>query len=164
MIDHRCIEPLNRTGLVTAIYTTIRDNAWKYGKDGANDNCRRLAADLNITVDDIVMVSQKHTDRIKTVTGLNRGEMVTRLTDDNEYDGMITDERNLLLCTLEADCVPVYLLDPVNRAIGMVHSGWRGTAANISVNAAELMAKNYNSRPGDILSREINITLILNRQ
>ena len=151
-MEYRNIEQLNNTGLVTAIYTTIKDNAWKYGKDGALDNCRRLAEDLKISTDYMVMISQKHTDRIKKITLANKGEMVTYPTDDNMYDGMITNERNILLCTLEADCVPVYLLDPVNKAIGMVHSGWRGTAANISVNAVNLMRECYNSRPENILA------------
>ncbi len=147
----REIEQLNGTGLVKAVYTTIENCRWKFGNDGASSNIAGLAADLGINVSDMVMVSQKHTDRIKAVDHGNGGEMITFAPDDNIYDGMITDEKNLLLCTLEADCVPVYILDPVRKAIGMVHSGWRGTASNIAVNAVRLMQNKYNSSPEDIM-------------
>ena len=52
---------------------------------------------------------------------------------DGLCDGVITNEKNLMLLTVEADCVPVYILDPVKKAIGMVHSGWRGTVQRITV-------------------------------
>ncbi|MCR5357362.1 MAG: peptidoglycan editing factor PgeF [Lachnospiraceae bacterium] len=145
------IDKLNETGLVKAFYTTIHDCAWKFGKDGAMDNFSSLAKTLKLSTDNMVMVSQKHTDRIKPVDNSNGGEMICFSPSDNEYDGMITNTKNLLLCTLEADCVPVYILDPENRAIGMVHSGWRGTAANISVNAVKMMSERFNSRPEDIM-------------
>ena len=150
-MKYKSIGRLTETGLVTAFYTTIENYAWKFGRDGALDNFTDLAHTLGINREDMVMVQQKHTDRIKAVTHANGGEMITHIPSDNEYDGMITNEKNLLLCTLEADCVPVYLLDPVNSVIGMVHSGWRGTAANISVNAAGSMAENYHSKPEDLL-------------
>ena len=46
-------------------------------------------------------------------------------------DGMITRVPGLLLCVLVADCVPVLVVDPVNRAVGAFHAGWRGTMAGI---------------------------------
>lgn len=57
-----------------------------------------------------------------------------------------------MLCTVEADCTPVYLLDPVHMAIGMIHSGWRGTAARISTNAISLMEQTYGTRAGDMIA------------
>ena len=56
-----------------------------------------------------------------------------------------------MLCTVEADCVPVYILDPKHPAIGMVHSGWKGTASHIVVRAIEKMMKTYGSKANDIL-------------
>ncbi|MCR5507096.1 MAG: peptidoglycan editing factor PgeF [Lachnospiraceae bacterium] len=150
-IKYHGVKQLNETGYVTAVYTTKNDTAWKYGKEGAFENCVRLSSALGIKTDDMVMVSQKHTDKIKVVTRANGGEMVTRFVPDNDFDGMITDERGLMLCTLEADCVPVYLLDPLKKVIGMVHSGWRGTAKNIAVKAVSLMNENFGSDPCDII-------------
>jgi YfiH family protein len=50
-----------------------------------------------------------------------------------------------------ADCVPVFLFDPVRRAVGLVHSGWRGTAECIAPKAAALLQEQYGSRPEDLL-------------
>ena len=42
-----------------------------------------------------------------------------------DVDGLITNEPNVVLATFYADCVPLYFVDPVHRAIGLSHSGWR---------------------------------------
>jgi polyphenol oxidase len=46
-------------------------------------------------------------------------------------DGHATSSPGLLLTVTVADCIPVYLVDPVRRAIALLHSGWRGTANGI---------------------------------
>lgn len=58
---------------------------------------------------------------------------------DDEYgddrrggDGMVTATPGVALCIFTADCVPVLLLDPVNRVVGALHAGWRGTLAAIA--------------------------------
>lgn len=57
-------------------------------------------------------------------------------------DGHATATPGLLLAVTAADCVPVYILDPVDRRIALLHSGWRGTAAGIlSRGIAELKAR-----------------------
>ena len=50
--------------------------------------------------------------------------------DFHDIDGMITDEPGVVLATFYADCVPLYFVDPVHRAIGLSHSGWRGTVVD----------------------------------
>lgn len=149
-IKYYPIEDLDKTGIVISLYTTNRDSAWKYGKLGADKNCKKLADTLKIDINDMVMLNQTHSDGIRVITRKDAGEMVTRPLTKDGFDGMITNEKGLLLCTVEADCVPVYLLDPVHEAIGMVHSGWKGTAKQIAANAVKLMSETYDSRPEDI--------------
>lgn len=149
-IEHIEIKELCDTGLVKAFYTTIDNSVWKYGKDGALDNCEKLSKTLGISLDDMTMVNQTHTSSVRIVSRKNAGEMVTRPITEDGFDGMITNEKGFLICTVEADCVPVYILDPINKAIGMVHSGWRGTAGIISVNAIKLMSEKFGSNPCDI--------------
>lgn len=67
-----------------------------------------------------------------------------------DIDGMITNVPRLPLLTFYADCLPVYLFDPVKRVIGLVHSGWKGTAARISARAVEKMAAEYGCQATDI--------------
>ena len=56
-------------------------------------------------------------------------------------DGLVTTNSNILLTLKVADCVPVFLYEPLKRIIGLVHSGWRGTVENIVLNAIKLMQK-----------------------
>lgn len=47
------------------------------------------------------------------------------------YDGHTTERSGTLLTVSVADCVPVFLLDPERRRVGLLHAGWRGTARGI---------------------------------
>ena len=67
-------------------------------------------------------------------------------------DGLLTDEPGVTLVTYYADCVPLYFLDPVHRAIGLAHAGWRGTVAGMGIKMAEAMAHKFGSRPEELLA------------
>ena len=155
-MKYSTIPILDNTTLVQTICTQKsadnNDGIWKYGEDGALQNYEELAKIFGITTSDIVHVKQTHTASVRVVTRENGGEEVLRPESESGFDGMITQEKNLLLCTLQADCVPVFLLDPVKKVIGMVHSGWKGTADQISVNAVRLMKDTFGCDPSDILA------------
>jgi purine-nucleoside/S-methyl-5'-thioadenosine phosphorylase / adenosine deaminase len=65
-------------------------------------------------------------------------------------DGHATDTPGVLLAVTAADCVPVYLLDPVGRRAALLHAGWRGTAARILSRGIALL-KDRGSRVEDLL-------------
>ncbi len=65
-----------------------------------------------------------------------------------EADGIVTRDPRLLLTVTVADCLPVFLLDRVTGAFGVVHSGWKGTG--IAAEAVRLMAARFGTRPGDV--------------
>jgi len=67
-------------------------------------------------------------------------------------DGIITNKPGLTLMMRFADCVPVLLVDPVKRAIGIVHAGWLGTVNKIVVNAIKKMSEKYATEPRDIIA------------
>lgn len=69
-----------------------------------------------------------------------------------ETDGLITDVPGICLVTFFADCVPLYFVDPVKRAIGLSHSGWRGTVNKMGKVTVEKMTEVFGSAPGDILA------------
>lgn len=62
-------------------------------------------------------------------------------------DGVITDQPDVLLTTVHADCLPVWFYDEEHRAVGLVHAGWRGTLAGIAPKAVKLMQREYGSDP-----------------
>jgi purine-nucleoside/S-methyl-5'-thioadenosine phosphorylase / adenosine deaminase len=66
-------------------------------------------------------------------------------------DGHATDAAGVLLTVTVADCIPVYLLDPVNRAVALLHSGWRGTAGGILAEGVRTLVEGYGSIVDDVL-------------
>jgi YfiH family protein len=68
----------------------------------------------------------------------------------SEADAFITNEKNLPIAIRTADCVPVFIFDPVRRAIGLAHTGWKGTIKSIAAKTVQKMKENYASRPSDL--------------
>jgi copper oxidase (laccase) domain-containing protein len=66
-------------------------------------------------------------------------------------DGIVTNQTGVCLGIYVADCCAVYLVDPVRRAIGLVHSGKKGTELGIAPNAVETMAAQFASNPADLI-------------
>lgn len=69
-----------------------------------------------------------------------------------EGDGLLTNEAGVLVAAGTADCVPVLLVDPMRRAVGAFHAGWRGTAARIVERGVERMHAEFGSDPKDLLA------------
>lgn len=66
-------------------------------------------------------------------------------------DGMVTDQRGTCLGIYVADCCAVFLVDPVRRAIGLVHSGKKGTELVVAPNAIETMTVRFGSHASDLV-------------
>ena len=67
-------------------------------------------------------------------------------------DGILTDNPQVTLFMRFADCVPIFLYDPVRRVVGLAHAGWQGTVHKIAQITVERMVAEYGSYPGDILA------------
>lgn len=99
------------------------------------------------TPEDLVFSDQTHTTNIRVVTEADRGKGFTKPLDYTDVDGLITDVPGLVLATFYADCVPLYFVDPIRKAVGLSHSGWRGTVHKIGKITVQAMADQYGSRP-----------------
>ena len=119
--------------------------------ENVNENYRRIAAALGCTPEDFVFSDQTHTTNIRHVTEADKGKGLLRPRDYTDVDGMITDEPGIVLSTFYADCVPLLFVDPIKRAVGLSHSGWKGTAGGMGRKTVEAMEKAFGSRPEDIL-------------
>ena len=67
-------------------------------------------------------------------------------------DGIVTDEKGVILSVTVADCLPIFLFDPQGEAIGLIHAGWRGLSEGIIDNAVKLFLKEFNSRPEKMIA------------
>jgi copper oxidase (laccase) domain-containing protein len=66
-------------------------------------------------------------------------------------DGLITDQRGVCLGIYVADCCAIFLVDPVRRAVGLVHSGKKGTELGIAASAIETMTSRFGSHASDLV-------------
>ena len=79
------------------------------------------------------------------------GKGITRKRDYADIDGLITNEPGIILSTFFADCVPLYFVDTKNKAIGMSHSGWRGTVNRMGKVTIDAMKEAYGTNPKDLV-------------
>ncbi len=121
-------------------------------KTAVDENFRRAAGFFDTTPDMVVSAYQTHTSNILRVGMKDAGSGVVRERLYPDADGLITDVPGLLLTTSHADCTPIFIADPAHKAIGMVHSGWKGTAACIAANAVRAMQDEFGTDPEDIVA------------
>lgn len=111
------------------------------------ENYRRIGHALGISPEQIVCSDQTHTVNVRKVGRDDCGNGITKPKPYRDVDGLITDEAQVALATFYADCVPLYLVDPEKKTIGLAHSGWRGTVGKIGKVTVEAMRREYGCRP-----------------
>lgn len=143
-----------RLGGVSEGYYSSLNLSFDRGDDPARvlENFKRIGASMGVAVEDMVLSKQTHTTNVRVVTEADKGKGVMRDRDYTDVDGMITNVPGICLVTSYADCVPLYFVDPVKKAIGLSHSGWRGTVGKIGKNTVQLMQENFGSKPEDLLA------------
>jgi polyphenol oxidase len=68
-----------------------------------------------------------------------------------EGDALISSEPGIGLEIRTADCLPILIADPKNRAVAAVHAGWRGVVCEVAAKAVEAMTQHFGTRPGDVV-------------
>lgn len=140
-------------GVSKGIYSSMNLSFTRGDEEEAvRENFRRIAEAIGFSVENIVMSDQTHTANIRKVTEEDRGKGFTRPRDYTDVDGLITDVPGLVLSTFYADCVPLFFVDPVNMAVGLSHSGWRGTVQKIGKATIKAMQEAYGTKPEDIIA------------
>ena len=112
------------------------------------ENRKALCKLLKISGDRLVMPHQVHATSIAQI-----GRTFFRLSDEvrrqvlEGVDALMTNLPGVCIGVSTADCIPIILYDPEHRAASVVHSGWRGTVADIAGVAVTSMQMAYHSRP-----------------
>lgn len=111
------------------------------------ENRRRICEAAGMPVE-ILAMKQVHSANVAAVS-----TWLARPVDGlPEVDALITHETDITLMAKGADCPVVLLFDPKTPAIATIHSGWRGTAADIVGNTVCRMVEEFGTNPADILS------------
>ncbi len=115
------------------------------GNDKSNliQSYKKVAKALEFDYENIVKPHQTHTDRIEVVNNIKE--------EFDEVDGVITNKRNVFLCTTSADCISLLFYDDNKKVIADVHSGWKGTLQKIGKKAVQKMEKEFSCNPKDII-------------
>lgn len=116
------------------------------------ENYRRMARALQVDDRKMVLSWQTHTTNVRPVTEKDAGKGIERERDYQDVDGLVTNVPGITLVTFFADCVPLYILDPVHKAIGLSHSGWRGTVNRMGRETLQVMEREYGTKPQDVIA------------
>lgn len=143
-----------RTGGVSSgIYSTM-NLSFSRGDDPecVRKNYRRIGEVLGTDPEHMVASKQTHTTNIRLATEADLGNGITGPSAYDDVDGLATDIPGIALVTFYADCVPLYFVDPVKKAIGLAHSGWRGTVAGMGACMVQFMREHFHSDPKDLIA------------
>jgi polyphenol oxidase len=125
-------------------------------RENVLENRRLLQAALGAKESKLVVMRQIHSDVVhpfkREILRFAQNDGVKSSPPACKGDAAITKEPGLLLGTSTADCVPILLVDPRQRAVGAIHAGWRGTLARIMQKTVGRMQLEFGSKPGNLLA------------
>ncbi len=115
------------------------------GDDKVNviENRRRFFGALHIGLDELAFPMQCHSTSAMSVSTWGGYE---------DRDALITREFGVFLVVSVADCVPIFLFDPVTRSVAGIHAGWRGTSGGIVRNVMALLSTEHGVRAEDVVA------------
>lgn len=122
-------------------FTTALDGNIAYHvndkKINVDDNRKKLALKHDFDIKDLFYMNQVHGNNVEIVT-----KDSSRLIDN--CDGLITNEKNLTLMVMVADCIPIVFIDKTEGVIAAVHAGRNSTFQKIVEVTANKMIKEFN--------------------
>jgi len=150
------------------------NNGFKYDiNDEVHEDVRltkfnNISKSLNIDKRKIILPKQEHTDNIRII---EKDEIIKKgnsLKEDNinnidanlvtklfyklrDIDGLITNVKGAILATTFSDCTPLFFYDPIKNVIANIHSGWVGTTKKIGAKTVDILVKQMDCKPENIL-------------
>lgn len=140
------------TGMFSSLNLGAGSSVYHDSSDNIKENFIRITESIGVEPDSLVISDQVHKTVVRLVNYNDRGKGFIVPRDYKEIDGLITNTPNVTLVTKYADCVPLFFVDPVKKAIGLSHSGWKGTVGRIGQITIDEMVCAFNSNPKDIIA------------
>lgn len=136
-------------------YRTARANKEKLSENDyekATQDYKSLCQAIDSKPEHLVKTNQEHTNQVKVVKGkVNFNEPDFNLSQYDKTDGLITNQKDIMLATTNADCILLLFFDSVKKVIANTHSGWRGTLQRISTKTVKRMKEEFYCKPEDII-------------
>lgn len=138
-------------GVSTGCHSSMNLGWRKDTKENVIENYNIICSAIGVKAENTVWTRQVHTDNILRVTSKDRGKGLFKERQENGYDAVMTNEKDVVLVGFSADCVLIYFYDKVKKAIAIAHSGWRGTVLGIGGKVVKKMTEEFGSNPQDIV-------------
>lgn len=132
--------------------TASKNNISEKDTKKAINDYKVLCNSVGLDYINIIKPNQAHSNNVKKVESkINKDEPDINLENYFNTDGLITNKREMILSTTNADCILLLIFDPVKKIIANVHSGWRGTLQRIVVTTLKKLINEYGCNPKDII-------------
>lgn len=139
-------------GVSTGVYSSLNfRTASNDTKENVFKNLEILCDTLKIDKNSVCKARQDHTDNILILTDENKEKYEFEKLNDEAIDGYITNSKNISIMVVTADCNAIILYDKKNNAVGVVHSGWKGTTKKIYLKAIDMMKEEYGTQEEDLI-------------
>ena len=152
----RTIDYFDRQFPVRTVYSELEDHRRHEGWQNDDARTAILEGFLNTSLSRVIPPHETHSGNIRLITG-EYPEGVTVYTDERfsikgagGYDSIVTDVPGVLIHLWTADCLPLFLYDPIRHAAAVAHNGWRGVCSGIGVNTLRVMHEHFGTDPRDV--------------
>ncbi|XP_004680190.1 PREDICTED: laccase domain-containing protein 1 [Condylura cristata] len=105
------------------------------------ENLRRLGNAAGFNVEKFYRIKTDHANDV----------WIMEKKEPESYDGITTNQRGVTIAALGADCLPIVFADPVQKACGVAHSGWKGTLLGVAMATVSAMISEYGCSLEDIV-------------
>lgn len=148
--------PLEKFSLrnVTAAFSRRQDGNMSLSFGNTADslvNRKEFLLQVDINYNDLICAKQVHGVNIEYVLGKDKSSgALDYASSIEDADGLITDQPNVPIAILTADCLSIFIYDPKRHAIAILHAGWRSTEQNISSVGVSHLQDRFGSRMEDL--------------
>ncbi len=104
---------------------TISTNDFENDELSVNRNRAKFLCSIGVDSERTVTARLTHSNKIAVVTPHDKGKII------DSVDALATKSNDVFLTITFSDCLPIFIFDPINRAVALVHAGWRGLAGGI---------------------------------
>lgn len=115
------------------------------------DSALKIARALDFNVNSVVRPMQTHSNHVKCIDKVTEHNNIYQNEELEDTDGILTNQKEVVLSIQTADCIALLLYDPVGKVIANIHSGWRGTLGKIAQKAVYEMILQYGSKPENMI-------------